>query len=99
MTLVVIVLLVLAGMWAAGTWLLAGADLSAFDRPGEPGAAVSFPGHEGPSEGHWEAVAAIEQFGLAAVGLSRRQRHRLPRADRPGRSHGRTSALRQPPHG
>lgn len=74
MTLVVIVLVLLAGMWATGTFLLAGADLSAFDRPGEPGAAASFPGHAGPSEGHWEAVAAIEQFGLQAVGLSRRQR-------------------------
>ncbi|HLF30533.1 MAG TPA: alpha/beta hydrolase [Xanthomonadales bacterium] len=92
MTLLVIAAVILAGMWAAGTWLLRGADLSAFDRPGEPGAAVSFPGHEGPSEGHWEAVAAIEQFGLQAVGLSRRQRLEFMRSYMDGQGRARSYA-------
>ena len=71
--LLILVLLVLA-LWVVSTLFMKGEDLSPYDKPGDPGVSISFPGHEGPSDGHWEAVAAIEQFGLQAVGMSRKQR-------------------------
>ena len=73
MSYLIAVIVILVILWAIGTFLLKGDDLSAWDKPIE-GAAQSFPGHEGPSKGHWEAVTAIEQFGLDAMGLGRKQR-------------------------
>ena len=74
MTLIVILVLVPTALWVASVLFFSGEDLSPYDVPGAPGAAVSFPGHEGPSDGHWEAVAAVQQFGLQTRGLSGRRR-------------------------
>ena len=79
MTFLVILVLLIVVLWAASALFMKGEDLSPYDLPGDPDASVSFPGHEGPSQGHWEAVAAIEQFGLQAVGLSRKQRLKFMR--------------------
>jgi len=73
MSYLIAVIVILVILWVVSKILLTGADLSPYDKSTE-GAAQSFPGHEGPSEGHWEAVAAIEQFGLEAMGLARKQR-------------------------
>ena len=79
MSFLVILVLLIVVLWAASALFMKGEDLSPYDLPGDPDASVSFPGHEGPSQGHWEAVAAIEQFGLQAVGLSRKQRLKFMR--------------------
>jgi len=73
MSYLIAVIVILVILWAISAFFLTGKDLSPFDRPVE-GAVQSFPGHEGPSKGHWEAVTAIEQFGLDAMGLGRKQR-------------------------
>jgi monoterpene epsilon-lactone hydrolase len=73
MSYLIAVIVILVILWAISAFFLKGEDLSPFDRPIE-GATQSFPGHEGPSKGHWEAVTAIEQFGLDAMGLGRKQR-------------------------
>jgi acetyl esterase/lipase len=61
-------------LWALSAFLLTGEDLSPYDNHQEHDGWQSFPGHEGPSDGHWEAVAAIELMGRQAIGLSRQQR-------------------------
>ena len=79
MSVIVILIFVVVALWASDALLLRGADLSAYDKAPDPDAVVSFPGHEGPSDGHWEAVAEIEKFGLLATGLGGRQRLNLIR--------------------
>ena len=79
MNFLLILVLLIVVLWAGSALVLKGADLSQYDKPGDPEASISFPGHEGPSEGHWEAVAAIEQFGIQAMGLSRKQRLKFMR--------------------
>lgn len=74
MTFLLILVLLIVVLWAIGALYMKGEDLSPYDKVVDPDAAVSFPGHEGPSQGHWDAVAAIEQFGMQAMGLSRKQR-------------------------
>lgn len=73
MSYLIAVVIFLVVLWAVSTFLFKGADLTPFDKPVEE-ACQSFPGHGGPSNGHWEAVAAIEQFGMDAMGLGRKQR-------------------------
>ena len=74
MTYLIAALVLLAILWAISVFGFRGSDLSAYDQPSDPSALESFPGHEGPSEGHWEAVTTIEQFGLQAIGLPRKER-------------------------
>jgi monoterpene epsilon-lactone hydrolase len=78
MSYLIAVIVILVILWAISAFFLTGKDLSPYDRPVE-GAAQSFPGHEGPSKGHWEAVTAVEQFGRDAMGLGRKQRLELMR--------------------
>ena len=74
MLVLMIILVILAVFWLVGSVYLKGADLTPYDSGTDPQASTSFPGHAGPSEAHWEAVAKVEQFGLDAMGLSRKQR-------------------------
>lgn len=69
------VILALGGLlWLSSVILFTGEDLSRWDSSEESDAWQSFPGHEGPSDGHWEAVAAVEQMGQQAMALSRKER-------------------------
>jgi len=79
MSIFIAILIILVVLWAAGTLFMKGADLSPYDKPGDPETSISFPGHEGPSEGHWEAVAEIQKFGLQTLGTSGKQRLALIR--------------------
>jgi len=71
--------LLLIAAWAISTFLLSGEDLSEYDRAADSDAVVTFPGHEGPSDGHWEAVAAVEEFGSRITGMSRTRTRELMR--------------------
>jgi acetyl esterase/lipase len=68
------ILAILVILWAVSGSLMKGEDLSAYDKSANGEAWQSFPGHDGPSEGHWEAVAAVEQFGRQAMGVSQKER-------------------------
>lgn len=74
MSILITILILIAILWAISAFFMQGENLAAYDQPGNPDAAVSFPGHEGPSPAHWDAVAVIEKFGMDAMGLSRKQR-------------------------
>jgi acetyl esterase/lipase len=73
MSYLIAVIVILVILWVISAFFMRGEDLTPYDRPVE-GAAQTFPGHEGPSKGHWEAVTAIEQFGMDAMGLGRKKR-------------------------
>lgn len=74
MTFLIIILVIIAALWAISALFMKGEDLARFDQTADEQAIVSFPGHGGPSEAHWEAVKAIQQFGSQVSGLSRKQR-------------------------
>jgi acetyl esterase/lipase len=78
-TILITLLIVFVILWLIALFVLRGEDLSRYDGPPDPAWARSFPGHEGPSKEHWEAVAAIEKFGLQALGLSRKERLKFMR--------------------
>lgn len=69
-----IIAIIFLALWLISAVYLKGEDLSPYNQAADANAEVSFPGHEGPSKAHWEAVATIEKFGLDALGLSRKQR-------------------------
>jgi len=70
----VIVFVVIGLFWAISVFVFRGADLSAYDHPPDVSASQSFPGHEGPSDGHWDAVEEIEMHGMLTMGKSRSDR-------------------------
>ncbi|HMB60959.1 MAG TPA: alpha/beta hydrolase [Xanthomonadales bacterium] len=72
---VIVVLL----LWLISVTLLKGQNLSAFDRPGEEGAQLSFPRPGGPSEGHRTAVVTTREFNASLRGQPRKKRLQMIR--------------------
>jgi acetyl esterase/lipase len=74
MTFLTVAVLLIIALWAVSSLLFTGEDLSPYDLTTDAGAAESFPGENGPSAGHWDAVKVIESYGAQAQGLSRKER-------------------------
>ena len=74
MSILLFLILVVIFIWAVGLFYLKGPDLSAYDTVADPNAIVSFSKLDGPSAGHAQAVASLNQFQSDAEGLSRKAR-------------------------
>lgn len=74
-----VILIMLAALWALGAWFRRAEDLTVYDHPAEPAAWERFGDPGGPSPEHRAAADIIGEQARQAHGMSRRQMLRFMR--------------------